>query len=178
MVPDSIRHDGNRRAHENTAAQWWAGLGQAVLVRGVDSVPRRLQIDQLVLYLGGALWIVLAGSDSSVATAAAVLLMFGAAVDGVLTVARTPLGPRWVAGLTRAAVGLCAAVVLLTITVAARRVLTYAAAGTWALIGIAVTGANDGTTTVTVVSTAAAVVLVGATAVLRLSGKYPAITTS
>lgn len=41
----------------------------AVLVVGSRAVPRRLQIDQLVLYLGGVLWIVLAGIDSSRATA-------------------------------------------------------------------------------------------------------------
>lgn len=33
----------------------------AVLVRPAGAVSRRLQIDQLVLYLGGTLWIVLAG---------------------------------------------------------------------------------------------------------------------
>lgn len=64
-----------------------------VLVRGAAVVPRRLQVDQLVLYLGGTAWIVLAGVDSSVATAGALLVMFAAATDGVLTAART-LPPR------------------------------------------------------------------------------------
>ncbi|MCD4525482.1 hypothetical protein [Nocardioides sp. cx-173] len=80
----------------------------AVLVAGPDGVPRRLQIDQIVLYLGGALWIVLAGLDSSIATAAALALMLVAAVDGVLTAARHSIGPSWLALLTRAAIGLYA----------------------------------------------------------------------
>lgn len=180
-----------------------------VLLRGYV-VPRRLLVDQLVLYLGGALWIVLAGLDSSLATAAALLLMLLAAVDGVLTAARVPMEPSWFAILTRGAIGLyagwvtaafflnvstalvdsgvveadelswqvgvlvVAVAVLLTLTVAARGILTYAAAGTWALIGIAVTGAADGTTAVTAVAVASAVVLVAATAALRLTGRRPA----
>ncbi|MCD4536354.1 hypothetical protein LRP67_19860 [Nocardioides sp. cx-169] len=80
----------------------------AVLVAGPGGVPRRLQIDQIVLYLGGALWIVLAGLDSSLATAAALALMLVAAVDGVLTAAGHSIGPSWLALLTRAAIGLYA----------------------------------------------------------------------
>ncbi|MGA8211795.1 MAG: hypothetical protein WB441_06265 [Nocardioidaceae bacterium] len=181
----------------------------AVLVVGGGAVSRRLQIDQVVLYLGGALWIVLAGLDSSLATAAALLVMFVAGVDGVLTVARKAGTPPWVALLTRAAVGLyagwvtaafflnvstalvdvgaveadslpwqlvvlaVAALVLLTLTVAARGILTYAAAGVWALIGIAVTGVSDDTTEVTVLAVASAVVLVTVTLAVRLSGRHP-----
>lgn len=182
----------------------------AVLQRGADRVPRRLQVDQLVLYLGGALWIVLAGLDSSTATAAALLLMLVAAVDGVLVAARVPMDPSWFAVLSCSAIGLyagwvtaafflnvstalvdsgvveadelawqvgvlvVAVAVLLTLTVASRGILTYAAAGTWALIGIAVTGASDGTTVVTVVAVASAAALVAATAALRLTGRHPA----
>ena len=181
----------------------------AVLVRGAEAVPRRLMVDQLVLYLGGALWIVLAGLDSSVATAGALLLMLVAATDGVVTAARTPMGPRWFAVLTRGAIGLYAGWVtaafflnvstalvdigvveadalpwqvgvlvvavsaLVALTVVARGILAYAAAGTWALIGIAVTSASDGTTAVTALALASAVVLVGTTAGLRLTGRHP-----
>ncbi|KAA1373660.1 hypothetical protein [Aeromicrobium fastidiosum] len=83
----------------------------AVLVVGRDGGPtvsRRLQVDLVVLYLGGALWIVLAGFDSSAATAAALLLMLVAGVDAVLTVSREHAAPRWLARLTRASVGLYA----------------------------------------------------------------------
>lgn len=79
-----------------------------VLVRGADLVPRRLQIDQLVLYLGGTIWIVLAGFDTSVATAVALLVMFASAVDGVLTASRALHSRGWVDLLGRAAVGLYA----------------------------------------------------------------------
>ncbi|MDP2775415.1 MAG: hypothetical protein Q8O61_17815 [Nocardioides sp.] len=179
----------------------------AVLVRGADAVPRRLQVDQLVLYLGGALWIVLAGLDSSLATAAALLLMLVAAVDGLLTAARASLSPRWFRVLTRGAIGLyagwvtaafflnastalvdsgvveadalpwqlgmlvAATVTLLALTFRARGIPTYAAAGTWALIGIAVTGVSDGTTEVTAVAVAAAVVLVAAAFASRSTGQ-------
>lgn len=182
----------------------------AVLVRGAGSVSRRLQIDLIALYLGGALWIVLAGLDSSLATAAALLLMFIAAVDAVLTVARESITPSWLAVLTRAAVGLYAGwvtaafflnvstaladagpveadelpwqlivlvvaiVTLVTLLVMTRGIPAYAAAGAWAMIGIAVTGRDDGTTEVVVVALAAAVVLVVTTIALnasRLRGK-------
>jgi hypothetical protein len=72
------------------------------------AVPSRLQVDLVVLYLGGALWIALAGLDSSAATAAALLLMLVAAVDAVLAVRRAPLVPGWFAVLTQASVGLYA----------------------------------------------------------------------
>ena len=80
----------------------------AVLVRGPGAVSRRLQVDLLVLYLGGTVWIVVAGLDSSLATATALLVMLVAAVDAVLTVSRLRLGPSWFAALTRSAVGLYA----------------------------------------------------------------------
>ena len=168
----------------------------AVLVRGAHSVPRRLQVDLTVLYLGGAVWIVLAGLDSSPATAGALLVMFVAAIDAVLTVARSTFEPGWFSVLTRAAVGLyagwvtaafflnvstamvdaglveadelpwqlavvvVAVLVLLTVLVRTGGIVAYAAAGTWAMVGIAVTGNADGTTGVLVAALAAAVVIV------------------
>lgn len=182
----------------------------AVLVRGAGDVPRRLQVDQIALYLGGTLWIVLVGLDSSLATAAALLLMLIAAVDGVLTVARAPMRPGWFAVLTRAAIGLyagwvtaafflnistalvefgaveadqlpwqvgvliVAAVALLIVSIAARGIPTYAAAGVWALLGIAVTGASNGTTGVVWIAAISAVVLVVTVVALRLKGQHPA----
>lgn len=80
----------------------------AVLVCGAGSVSRRLQAGQLVLYLGGTTWIVMAALDSSLATAAALLVMFVAALDAVLTARRQPLQPRAFAVVTRSAVGLYA----------------------------------------------------------------------
>lgn len=174
----------------------------AVLVRGADSVSRRLQIDLVVLYLGGALWIGLAGLDSSLATAGALLVMFLAAVDAVLTTARDSMVPRWLEVLTRASVGLyagwvtaafflnvstalvdagpveadelpwqlvvlaVAVVTLLAVLVKARGLPTYAVAGIWAMIGIAVTGSEDGTTEVVVAALVAIAVLATATVVL------------
>lgn len=85
-----------------------AAQAVGVLVAGSDGVPRRLQVAQLVLYLGASAWIVLAGLDSSVATAAALLVMFAAAVVALLETARGPLEPRWLAVLTVGAVGLYA----------------------------------------------------------------------
>ncbi|EFQ81981.1 hypothetical protein HMPREF0063_12888 [Aeromicrobium marinum DSM 15272] len=79
-----------------------------VLVRGPGLVPRRLQIDQLVLYLGAAAWVGLAGLDSSVATAAALLVMTVAAVDGVVVAARAIVSPAWAEVLTRVTIGLYA----------------------------------------------------------------------
>ena len=179
----------------------------AVLVRGADSVSRRLQADQLVLYLGGTTWIVMAAFDSSLATAAALLLMFVAAVDGVLTAQRHPLQPRTFAGLTRSATGLYAGWVtaafflnvstalvatglvdadelswqllvlvvavatLVAVTVATHGALAYVAAGCWALLGVAVTGVSNGTATVVVVAIAAAALLVGVTAMVRLKDR-------
>lgn len=183
------------------------GQAIAVLVRGADSVSRRQQIGLLVLYLGGALWIVLAGLDSSEATAAALVLMFVAATIAVLTVARERIEPGWLAELTRAAVGLyagwvtaavflnistalvdtdvveadvvswqlvvlvVAAVVLLAVVVATGGIITYAAAGVWAMIGIAVTGNSDGTTEVTITAIACAAVLTVTTIIVRLAGR-------
>lgn len=177
----------------------------AVLVRGAESVSRRQQVSLLVLYLGGALWIVLAGLDSSTATAAALVLMFVAATVAVLTVARESIEPGWLAGLSRAAVGLyagwvtaavflnvstalvdadafdadsvswqlivlgVAAAVLVGVTVVTGGILTYAAAGVWAMIGIAVTGHTDGTSDVTLTAIVCAVVLLVVTAGVRLS---------
>lgn len=174
-----------------------------VLARGADNVPRRLQIDQLILYLGAALWIVMAGLDSSVATAVTLLLMFAVAVDGVLTAAHSPTARSRLTVLTRAAIGLyagwvtaafflnfstalvalgiassgdlpwqlvvliAAVLTLLALTVATRGILTYAAAGCWALTGIAVTAVSQGTTAVSVFAIAAVVVLIVVTEVVR-----------
>lgn len=185
---------------------------QAVLalVRGAGTVSRRLQADQLVLYLGGALWIVLAGLDSSQATAAALLLMLVAALDGVLTATRDHLQPGWFALLTRGAIGVfagwvtaafflnvstalvdsgvveadvvgwqlgvlaVATIALLGMTVATRGNVAYAAAGTWALIGIIVTALADGTTEVVAVASVGAVGLVAVTVVLNLKARASA----
>ncbi|MGQ2911636.1 hypothetical protein [Aeromicrobium sp.] len=174
----------------------------AVLVRGAHAVPRRLQVDLAVLYLGGAVWIVLAGLDSSLATAGALLVMFVAAIDAVLTTARSTFEPGWFSVLTRASVGLyagwvtaafflnvstamvdaglveadelpwqlvvlaVAAVVLLAVLVRTGGIVAYAAAGTWAMVGIAVTGNADGTTGVLVAALVAAAVIVVVTAAL------------
>lgn len=174
----------------------------AVLVGGAHSVPRRLQVDLTVLYLGGAVWIVVAGLDSSLATAGALLVMFVAAIDAVLTTARSTFEPGWFSVLTRAAVGLyagwvtaafflnlstamvdaglveadevpwqlvvlaVAAVVLVAVLVRTGGIVAYAAAGTWAMVGIAVTGNADGTTGVLVAALIAAVVIVVVTAAL------------
>lgn len=174
----------------------------AVLVRGANAVPRRLQVDLTVLYLGGAVWIVLAGLDSSLATAGALLVMFVAAIDAVLTTARSTFEPGWFSALTRASVGLyagwvtaafflnvstamvdaglveadelpwqlvvlvAAAMVLLAVLVRTGGIVAYAAAGTWAMIGIAVTGNADGTTGVLVAALIAAVAIVVLTAAL------------
>lgn len=183
----------------------------AVLVCGADSVPQRLQVDLIVLYLGGAVWIVLAGLDSSLATAAALLVMFLAAADAVLTVARSSITPAWLSVLTRAAVGLYAGwvtaafflnastalvdagpveadelrwqlavlavaiVTLLVLLVMTRGIPAYAAAGAWAMIGIAVTGREDGTPEVVVVTLTAAVVLVVTTIALNVPRRRAAV---
>jgi multisubunit Na+/H+ antiporter MnhF subunit len=168
----------------------------ATLVRGPGAVPRRLQVDLVVLYLGGALWILLAALDSSIATALALLLMLVAAVDAVLTAARSSFEPGWFAVLTRAAVGLfagwvtaafflnlstalvdlevvsaqsvgwqlgvlaVAAVALLAVLVRTGGNVAYAAAAAWAMLGIAVTGRADGTTSVLVAAAVAGVAIV------------------
>ncbi len=186
----------------------------SVLVRGADAVPRRLQVAQLVLYLGATVWVVLAALDSSLATAAALLVMLVAAIDVLLTAARVPMAPRGFRVLTRGGVGmyagwvtaafflnastalvdsgvveadelpwqigmlLAATATLLALTVGARGVLTYAAAGTWALVGIAATSISDGTTEVTAVAVAAAVALVTAAALVRsTNGRAPSAST-
>jgi hypothetical protein len=166
-----------------------------VLVRGAESVPRALQVAQLVLYLGGAVWIVMSALDSSLLTALALLVMLVGGLAAVLTVARAPLAPRWFAVLTRTAVGLYAGWVtaafflnvstalvdldvvgarerawqLVVLVVAAAllaaltlttRIIAYAAAGTWALVGIAVTGSSNDDTAVLGVAVVLAVVLV------------------
>lgn len=179
----------------------------AVLVHGAHAISRRLQIDLIVLYLGGALWIALAGLDNSYATAGALLLMLVAALDAVLTVAREPISPRWLGVLTHASVGLyagwvtaafflnvstalvdagpveadeltwqlvvlvVAAVVLLAVLVRTGGIVAYAAAGIWAMIGIAVTGTSDGTTEVVVTALVAAAVLVAATVALQVRSR-------
>lgn len=174
-----------------------------VLARHVE-IPRRLQIDQIVLYLGGALWIALAALDNSLATAGALLLMLIAAVDGVITASGITLHPRWSTGLTRAAIGLyagwvtaafflnastalvdsgaveadelgwqiivlvIAAAALVNVTVLCDGILTYCAAGLWALLGIGVTGSSNETTEVVWVCVGAAVLLALTTIVARL----------
>lgn len=171
----------------------------AVLVRGAESVPRALQVAQLVLYLGGTVWIVTSALDSSLLTALALLVMLVGAVAAVLTAARIPLAPRWFAVLTRTAVGLyagwvtaafflnlstalvdldvvgarepgwqlvvlvVAAAVLLALTLSTG-IVAYAVAGAWALVGIAVTGSDNGDTSVLALTVALAVVLVVALA--------------
>lgn len=179
----------------------------SVLVRGAGSVSRRQQIALIVLYLGGAVWIVLAGLDSSAATAGALLVMFAAGLVAVLTVARERIEPHWLAHLSRASIGLyagwvtaavflnvstalvdadvveadtlgwqlavliIAAVVLLNLTVLTGGIWTYAAAGVWAMIGIAVTGQDNDTNEVTVVALIAAAVLIVLVLALRLLGR-------
>ncbi len=179
----------------------------AVLVRGAGSVPRRLQVSQLALYLGGTVWILLAALDSSVATAIALVVMVVAGVAGVLSAVRAPIAPRWLSLLTRAGIGLyagwvtaavflnastaavdlglvdagslgwqlgvlvVATITLVALSLASRGTAAYAAAGTWALAGIAVTGAGDGTTAVLVLAVLAALALVGVTIAVRVSGR-------
>ncbi len=184
----------------------------SVLVTRTGTVSRRLQVDLVVLYLGGAVWIVLAGLDSSAATAAALLVMFVAGVDAVLTVTRDAIAPHWLAVLTRASVGLYAGWVtaafflnvstalvdadvveadvvgwqlvvvavavatLLAVLVATRGNIAYAVAGTWAMVGIAVTGSSDGTTEVVVGAVVAAVLIVGTLAAVRLAAHRRGVT--
>jgi hypothetical protein len=179
----------------------------AVLVVGAHAVPRRLQVSLTVLFLGGAVWIVMAALGSSLATASALLVMFVAALTAVLTVSGAALEPRWFAVLLRAAVGLYAgwvtaafflnvstalventdlragqvgwqlvvlAVAVVTLLVVLTRVgglVAYAAAGTWALFGIAVRGSADGTSSVLWSALVAAAVVVVATVVLQARGR-------
>ena len=175
----------------------------AALVTRAHGSQRR-QVAQLVLYLGGAVWIVLAGLDSSLATAGALAVMFGAAVVAVLAVAREEIDPPWLRRLTRAAVGLyagwvtaafflnvstalvdagavsadalpwqivvlgVAVVTLLVLTVAARGPVAYAAAGVWAMIGIAVTARDNGDDVIVAATFVGTVLLVAVTAVIGL----------
>ncbi|MFC5678000.1 hypothetical protein [Aeromicrobium endophyticum] len=177
----------------------------AALVTRAD-VPTRLQVDLVVLYLGGALWIALAGLDSSAATAGALLLMLVAAVDAVLTVRHVSLAPHWLSVLTQVSVGLYAGWVtaafflnastasvdaglveaadvgwqlvvvvvavatLMTFIVMTRGNTAFALAGTWAMIGIAVTGRSNGTDEVLVAAVVAAVVLLAVLVAVRRSG--------
>ncbi|KQX75101.1 hypothetical protein [Aeromicrobium sp. Root472D3] len=179
----------------------------SVLVTRTDTVSRRLQVDLVVLYVGGAVWIALAGLDSSAATAAALLVMVVAGVDAVLTVSRDAIAPHWLAVLTRASVGLyagwvtaafflnvstalvdadvveadvvgwqlvvvaVAVVTLLAVLAATRGNVAYAVAGTWAMVGIAVTGRSDGTDEVVIGAVVAAVLIVGTLAAVRLTGR-------
>lgn len=182
----------------------------AVLVRGAGSVSRRLQVDQVVLYAGAAAWIVLAGLDSSAATAAALVVMLVAGVDAVLEVTRLVLEPRWLAVLTVSAVGLyagwvtaacflnistalvdagaveadrvgwqlvvlgLAVLALLAVLVLSRGNLAYGAAGAWAMVGIAVTGRDDGTDEVLLAALAGLALIAVATAVVRVAARRAA----
>jgi len=84
-------------------------IAQAVVALTVDGaqVSRAQQIGQIVLYLGATLWIVMAGLDSSVATACALAVMFVAAIMLVIETA-PPIHEGWTAKLNLAAVGLYA----------------------------------------------------------------------
>jgi hypothetical protein len=83
----------------------------AVLVVGRGAAGgrfTRFNVDQVGLYVGAAAWIALAGVGSSVATACALAVMAAFAVDGVLQVARSGVGPTWLTVLTRISFGLFA----------------------------------------------------------------------
>lgn len=174
-----------------------------VLAAGAEHTSRRLQVSQLVLYVGGAVWIAVAAVDSSLGTAAVLVAMAVAATIAVLTVATAHDGPAWLRLLTRAAVGLyagwvtaavflnvstalvdvgplsarevswqvvvlvLAALTLLAVTLLAGGVLAYALAGAWAMLGIAVTAAADGTTAVLATAVVAGLVLLGAAMATR-----------
>ena len=93
----------------------WGVIYTLAIVQAVSAlvardvvVDRRFQVDQVVLYVGAVLWIFMAALDSSTLTFLALAVMFGAAVDGVLTLARTAVEPRRHRLLTRAAFGLFA----------------------------------------------------------------------
>ncbi|HWV27274.1 MAG TPA: hypothetical protein VNZ66_08625 [Aeromicrobium sp.] len=85
-------------------------IAQAVVALTVDGaqVSRAQQIGQIVLYLGATLWIVMAGLDSSVATACALAVMFVAAIMLVIETAPRIHDDGWPAKLNLAAVGLYA----------------------------------------------------------------------
>lgn len=94
----------------------------AVLTTRSARVSPLQRVAQLVLYGGATAWIAMARLDSSVATAAVLVVMFAAAVVFVVETARRPPRPRWLAVVTRAAGGLYAgwvtAVVFLNISTA------------------------------------------------------------
>ena len=177
-----------------------------VLAAGAEQTSRRLQVSQLVLYVGGAVWIAVAGVDSVLATAAVLVVMAVAATTAVLTVAALRGGPDWLRLLSRAAVGLyagwvtaavflnvstalaevgplsardtgwqvvvlvLAALTLLALTVLTGGVLGYALAGAWAMLGIAVTAAGEGTTAVLVTAVVSGLLLLAALAALGTTG--------
>lgn len=80
----------------------------SALVHDDVHVSRRFQIDQILLYVAAALWIVMAALDSSTLTFLALAIMLVVAVDGVLTLARSQVQPRRHRLITRAAFGLFA----------------------------------------------------------------------
>ncbi|WP_139983824.1 hypothetical protein [Nocardioides litoris] len=88
-------------------AQAVAGVLPAAREAGA-ALPVRFRWDQVALYAAAVLWIVMAALDSSTLTFLALALMFVAAVDGVLTLARADLPRGWFATLTRIAWGLFA----------------------------------------------------------------------
>ena len=95
---------------------------------------------------------------------AAFFLNLSTALVDLDVVAARDLG--WQVGVLVVAV-----LVLLALTVATRGVLAYAAAGTWALVGILATGVADGTTAVTVLAVVGIVVLVAATLAVQLRSR-------
>lgn len=80
----------------------------SALVHDEVRVSRRFQIDQILLYVAAALWIVMAALDSSTLTFLALAVMLVVAVDGVLTLARCQVEPRRHRLITRTAFGLFA----------------------------------------------------------------------
>lgn len=186
-------------------------IAQAIAVLGTSSarMPQRLQVDQIVLHLGATAWIVCAGFDSSVATAAALTVMVVAAVDAVIVAGRGALWPCWLAILTQAAIGLyagwvtaafflnlstalvdtdvagadelgwqlavlgVAVVAVVVVLVASRGVPAYALAAVWALLGIAVTGNEDGNNEVIVMAVVAGVLIALVLAGLWVLGRRP-----
>ena len=177
----------------------------AVVVRRGEGVPRRTQVGQLVLYVGGAVWILMAALDSSLLTALALAVMLVGAWVGVLSVARASVEPTWLRRLSLVAVGLyagwvtaafflnvstalvdlgvvaadrlgwqlvvlvVATVVLATVAAAARGNVAFVAAGAWALVGIAVTGADNATASVLAVAAIGVTVLLGTAVAVRLT---------
>ena len=178
-----------------------------VLAAGAEHTSRRLQVAQLVLYVGGAVWIAVAGVDSVLATAAVLVVMAVAATLAVLTVATLRGGPDWLRLLSRAAVGLYAgwvtaavflnvstalaevgplsvrdtgwqvvalalsALALLVVTVLTGAVVTYPLAGAWAMLGISVTAAGDGTTAVLVTAVVSGLLLLATLVAVRAGGR-------